>query len=1282
MSQVNITLNTNTVDINTTNNQIVVTDPTNPTTVNVVQPVTTVVEIITAGPQGPQGVPGPIPDTGSFVTTSSFNAFTSSYNTGSFTGSFNGSFTGNLIGTSSWASNAISSSYALSSSFASNSLSSSFSTSSSLAANATTASFVTGSNVFGPFGSNSILSSSFAVSSSRAVSSSFASTASVVESIANNVTNNQDNYILTATGGSTINGESSLTFNGDTLRAISKLEQGNRNTATGGYSHAEGDSTQAIGRSSHAEGSTTIAEGDYSHAEGDGTHTIGPWSHAEGASTQAIGDYSHAEGYLTITSGSYSHAEGESTQATGYASHAEGVGTQAIGDYSHAEGESGTIAQGQASHAEGRATLASGRSSHAEGESTIAGGSYSHAEGSATETRADYSHAEGLNTIASGLYQHVQGQYNRTSNVQSAFIVGNGVDDNNRSNLIFAAGNTVQVTGSLQVSGSITGSLFGTSSWANNAISSSFASTASFAPNYLPLTGGTVNGSLTINNNLTVLGSASIQYISESTLNIGTNLITVNTINPGARFGGLAVIDSGSSPQVSASFLYDSVQDEFVFVHRGTSASAITSSVFLLGPETYNNLGNETYLTANRIPKGTGIEHLNDSNISDNGSVVSINSNTQVTGSLIATQGITGSLFGTSSNSVSSSFASTASFLASTTNAFIQGGNSFGTTALLGTNDNQPLALETSGSERMRINSNGNVGIGTTSPSVKLQVDGTITSTGTLTAYTSVPSINIGHNGATAFIAATSGGGANSGISFSVGNNNERMRITADGNVGIGTNTPDRPLHINSAGITGLRIDVTGGGSNAIFLGTPSSLIRWSNGSFFSNTGMYSQVNDQQYMTFDGTNVQVRLHIRASNGNVGIGTTTPTGRLSVTDTTIASGSANSGSLLDLNQTWNTTGTPTAIRLNVTDTASNANSRLMQLLVNNDNVFSISKTSILSLGLPAITIRPSSGTFDLRSGLSNVAGNEFIFSNGQSGNNKTTTSGVVNVINTNIGLSPTSGTAVLNGFVYSGIINQTGGANGTTRGLFINPTITAAADWRAIETTVGNVILGSTSGNVGIGTTTPATLLNLYGASGITVDWSTTGSGKRAALIGKILGVTKWELSTIGVNDFAIDVNGSERMRITDNGNVGIGTTTPNARLDVNGNTIITGSLTVTQGITGSLFGTASFASTASFAPSYLPIAVPQTTGLTISFTQDRVYGTFALPETGSAITSNTGSAILGVTNLIIHSASAAPTTGSDFKKLSGSPNYVPGLNYIYCTYIADNQIIYSINQAT
>lgn len=45
-------------------------------------------------------------DTSSLVTTASFNAFTASYNTGSFSGSFIGTFSGSLFGTASWAQSA------------------------------------------------------------------------------------------------------------------------------------------------------------------------------------------------------------------------------------------------------------------------------------------------------------------------------------------------------------------------------------------------------------------------------------------------------------------------------------------------------------------------------------------------------------------------------------------------------------------------------------------------------------------------------------------------------------------------------------------------------------------------------------------------------------------------------------------------------------------------------------------------------------------------------------------------------------------------------------------------------------------------------------------------------------------------------------------------------------------------------------------------------------------------------------------------------------------------
>jgi hypothetical protein len=112
-------------------------------------------------------------------------------------------------------------------------------------------------------------------------------------------------------------------------------------------------------------------------------------------------------------------------------------------------------AAGENSHAEGDSTQAIGLFSHAEGLGTIAYGGRSHAEGQDTIASGSYSHAEGYQTIALADHQHAQGQWNATSSVPAAFIVGNGIDDSNRSNLIHAAGNEVQISGSLSISGSI-----------------------------------------------------------------------------------------------------------------------------------------------------------------------------------------------------------------------------------------------------------------------------------------------------------------------------------------------------------------------------------------------------------------------------------------------------------------------------------------------------------------------------------------------------------------------------------------------------------------------------------------------------------------------------------------------------------------------------------------------------------------------------------------------------------------------------------------------------------
>jgi len=228
-------------------------------------------------------------------------------------------------------------------------------------------------------------------------------------------------------------------------------------TASGISSHAEGLSTQASGDYSHAEGSQTVAKGIGSHAEGSKTSASIDYAHAEGFQTRATGWFSHAEGYSTLASASGSHAEGTTTQATGDYAHSEGGGTYAQAAFSHTEGY-GTISTGIGGHAEGLTTVARGQYSHAEGFNTTAIGSYSHAEGyyATSSNNASYAHAEGWGTVADGNYQHVMGAFNRSSSNASAFIVGNGTSAASRSNLIYASGSLVQITGSTNITSTLT----------------------------------------------------------------------------------------------------------------------------------------------------------------------------------------------------------------------------------------------------------------------------------------------------------------------------------------------------------------------------------------------------------------------------------------------------------------------------------------------------------------------------------------------------------------------------------------------------------------------------------------------------------------------------------------------------------------------------------------------------------------------------------------------------------------------------------------------------------
>ena len=194
------------------------------------------------------------------------------------------------------------------------------------------------------------------------------------------------------------------------------------------------------------------------------------------------------------------------------------------------------------------------------------------------------------------------------------------------------------------------------------------------------------------------------------------------------------------------------------------------------------------------------------------------------------------------------------------------------------------VAFATGGSERMRIDSSGNVGIGTSSPSTygKFAVSGLAFSSSYYVTSSSggaaggarfgayIGSANVGYvdhavtNGA--------GGSETADIRFGTINSGtlaERMRINSNGNVGIGTGSPTRKLQVYG-GATGTRtMGTIGNASEALEVGVNASNLATIN-SVAGSSIIFTQ-NDTERMRID------------SSGRVGIGTTSPStyGKLAV-----------------------------------------------------------------------------------------------------------------------------------------------------------------------------------------------------------------------------------------------------------------------------------------------------------------------------------------------------------------------------------------------------------------
>lgn len=175
------------------------------------------------------------------------------------------------------------------------------------------------------------------------------------------------------------------------------------------------------------------------------------------------------------------------------------------------------------------------------------------------------------------------------------------------------------------------------------------------------------------------------------------------------------------------------------------------------------------------------------------------------------------------------------------------------------------------------------------------------------------------------------------------------------------------------------------------------------------------------------------------------------GRVVLTDTISAGSGSLANGALSISQTWNTSGNPSAILLNVTNTASGSTAMLMDLRVGNSPLFTVDKNGIVGV---VSTTSYRGASIQLGGGYTGNVTNV----NANPSFSATASNAFVNAIAAQPNFVPTSGSAPFTSILSAPTVNQTGGASGITRGLYVNPTLTSASDFRGIEVTNGSIVL--------------------------------------------------------------------------------------------------------------------------------------------------------------------------------------------------------------------------------
>jgi hypothetical protein len=436
-------------------------------------------------------------------------------------------------------------------------------------------------------------------------------------------------------------------------------------------------------------------------------------------------------------------------------------------------------------------------------------------------------------------------------------------------------------------------------------------------------------------------------------------------------------------------------------------------------------------------------------------------------------------------------------------------------------------------SELVRIKNSGNVGIGTNSPTEKIDVDGNIRIRGNRGVYFDTTGavasnyITVTNDywttihcarGNTSTINLTNG----NGITF-FESSIERMRIAAGGNVGIGTTSPANKLVVTS--------DASPTNENTYAIAAASA----SDPAYKTIIG-YDYTNDIGLIAAVRTGIGWR-NLSIPQGSLGIGTYSPSYKLDV------NGETRLGKLIT---TWsNSPISPSAVMYSESgyNTVFAGNGQFstsylalmttgnMSYMGGNIGIGTVTPATSLevqgaaSTQIQAIFQSASSGNAAYNGGiqLGNAASNQkSTIVHDSSGDNTLTftshySSGSANKFifapggtervrfqqNGNVGIGTTDPTSQMSGTFGIGIYNASypavGFKNSTTAWLWYGQNST----FKMWNVTAGDILTANTSGNIGIGTTSPSTKLDVNGVisatGGNSTNWNTAyGWGNHAS----------------------------------------------------------------------------------------------------------------------------------------------------------------------------------------